>query len=106
MPRSTRSGRGRRLVGRTRFVLLAQLVWAPAALGAQGQRLTVETIMRGPDFAGTAPSEVRFSCDGKYVYFRWRGAGGGTLDQDYPAAGRRGAPERLPPFAVVTVAME
>jgi len=75
-------------VGRTRFILLVQLVWAPAALGAQGQRLTVETIMRGPDFAGTAPSDVRFSADGKYVYFRWRGAGVDTLDQDYRAAVR------------------
>ena len=48
-------------MGRTRVLLLAQLAWAPAALDAQGQRLTVETIMRGPDFAGTAPSDVRFS---------------------------------------------
>ena len=93
-------------MGRTRFVVLAQLVWAPAALGAQGQRLTVETIMRGPDFAGTAPSEVRFSCDGKYVYFRWRGAAVDTLDQDYRAAVRGGAPERLPRFAVDTIAMD
>src|SRR2546428_727911 len=106
MPRSTCSGKGRRLVGRTRFILLVQLVWAPAALGAQGQRLTVETIMRGPDFAGTAPSDVRFSCDGKYVYFRWRGAGVDTLDQDYRAAVRGGGPERLPRFAVDTIAMD
>src|SRR2546427_8791344 len=50
-----------RSVGRTRFVVLAQLVWAPAALGAQGQRLTVETIMRGPDFAGTDRKSTRLN---------------------------------------------
>src|SRR3989449_708699 len=62
--------------------------------------------MRGPDFAGTAPSEVRFSCDGKYVYFRWRGAGVDTLDQDYRGAVRGGVRERLPRFAVDTIAMD
>src|SRR5256712_3789101 len=106
MPRSTCSGKGGRWGVRPGSAVLAQLVGAPAALGAQGQRLTVETIMRGPDFAGTAPSEVRFSCDGKYVYFRWRGAGVDTLDQDYRAAVRGGAPERLPRFAVDTIAMD
>ena len=93
-------------MGRTRVLLLAPLAWAPAALDAQGQRLTVETIMRGPDFAGTAPSDVRFSAGGEYVYFRWRGAGVDTLDQDYRAAVRGGVPERLPRFAVDTIAMD
>lgn len=36
--------------------------------------LTIDQIMEGPDFAGTQPSEVRWSVDGKKVYFRWKTA--------------------------------
>jgi len=90
------------------------LVFAPSITAAQGFQLTVENIMRGPDLVGTAPSNVRFSADGRYVYFRWRspgaggagaGAGADTTDQDYRAAVSGGSPERLPRFAVDTIAM-
>ena len=63
--------------------------------------------MRGPDLVGTAPSNVRFSADGRYVYFRWRNPGVDTTDQDYrvAVAGVTPSPERLPRFAVDTIAM-
>lgn len=72
---------------------------------AQGFQLTVENIMRGPDLYGTAPSNVRFSADGRHVYFRWRNPGVDTLDQDYRAAIAGGAPELLPRNAIDTIAM-
>jgi dipeptidyl aminopeptidase/acylaminoacyl peptidase len=37
--------------------------------------LTVDSIMRGPDLVGYAPTEVRWSQDGGRVYFRWKRAG-------------------------------
>src|SRR2546422_906074 len=58
----------------------------PSGAIAQGFRLTVESIMRGPDLVGTAPSNVRFSADGRYVYFSWRAPGVDTLDRDYRVA--------------------
>src|SRR5258708_4972874 len=39
--------------------------------------------MRGPDLVGTAPFNLQFGADGRYVYFRWRRPGIDTLDQDY-----------------------
>lgn len=95
-------------MGRLAFVaiLLAAL---PSRAAAQGFRLTVENIMRGPALVGTAPSNVRFSADGRYVHFRWRSPGVDTLDQEYRVAlaggGGGGAPERLPRLAVDTIAM-
>src|SRR2546425_1782441 len=79
----------------------------PSGAIAQVFRLTVESIMRGPDLVGTAPSNVRFSADGRYVYFSWRAPGVDTLDRDYrvAVAGASHAPERLPRFAVDTIAM-
>ena len=72
---------------------------------AQSFALTVDNIMRGPELVGTAPANVRFSADGRHVYFRWRAPGADSLDQDYRVAVRGGAPERLPRRAVDTIAM-
>jgi dipeptidyl aminopeptidase/acylaminoacyl peptidase len=66
---------------RVAFVTL--LCFSPCAGAAQGFPLTVENIMRGPDLVGTAPFNVQFGADGRYVYFRWRQPGTDTLDQDY-----------------------
>ena len=85
--------------------LACGLALAPSVGEAQGFQLSVENIMRGPDLVGTAPSNVRFSADGRYVYFRWRSPGVDTTDQDYRAAVSGGSPERLPRFAVDTIAM-
>ncbi len=60
--------------------------------------------MRGPDLVGTAPFNVQFSADGRYVHFRWRQPGIDTIDQDYRvtvAAPQR--IERLPRNAVDTI---
>src|SRR5207247_503197 len=96
-----------RRVAMCRIALLLALVSLPGRASAQGFPLTVESIMRGPDVVGTAPSNVRFSADGRYVYFAWRSPGVDTLDQDYrvAVAGAPQAPERLPRFAVDTIAM-
>ena len=88
---------------RLALVLLAALI--PAIVPAQGFQLTVENIMRGADLVGTAPANVRFSADGRYVYFRWRSPGADTADQDYRAAVAGGSPERLARFAVDTIPM-
>ena len=90
-----------------RIALLLALVSLPGHASAQGFPLTVESIMRGPDVVGTAPSNVRFSADGRYVYFAWRSPGVDTLDRDYrvAVAGAPLSPERLPRFAVDTIAM-
>ena len=88
---------------RLALVLIAAAV--PAALPAQAFQLTVENIMRGADLVGTAPSNVRFSADGRYVYFRWRSPGADTTDQDYRVAVAGGSLERLARFAVDTIAM-
>lgn len=37
----------------------------------QFESLTIELIMQGPGLIGTPPSRLRFSADGKRVYFRW-----------------------------------
>src|SRR5205809_7593801 len=88
-----------------RLVPLFALV-VPAVASAQAFPLTVESIMRGPDLVGTAPSNVRFSADGRYVYFAWRSPGVDTLDRDYRVAVAGAAsPERLPRNTVDTIAM-
>ncbi|HLB37975.1 MAG TPA: prolyl oligopeptidase family serine peptidase [Gemmatimonadales bacterium] len=88
-----------------RWICFLPLALPPAAASAQEFQLTVPSIMRGPDLVGTSPSNVRFSADGRYVYFRWRSPGVDTLDQDYrvPVAG--GDPERLPRLTVDTLPM-
>lgn len=88
-----------------RVAVLCLLAGLPAAAAAQGFQLTVPSIMRGPDLYGTAPSNVRYSADGKYLYFRWRAPGVDTLDQDYRVAVSGGEPERLPRNAVDTIPM-
>jgi dipeptidyl aminopeptidase/acylaminoacyl peptidase len=93
---------------RARYALLSlALVGGSASVAAaQGFRLTVENIMRGPELVGTAPSNVRFSADGRHVYFRWRNPGVDTLQTaDYRVAVAGGAPERLPRLATDTIAL-
>ncbi|HEX9704248.1 MAG TPA: alpha/beta fold hydrolase [Gemmatimonadales bacterium] len=85
--------------------LTALWLLPPTLPAQQGFALTVESIMRGPDLVGTAPSNVRFSADGRHVYFRWRSPGVDTLDEDYRVATVGGTPERVPRNAVDTIAM-
>ena len=43
--------------------------------------LTVDSIMRGPDLVGYAPSGVYWSRDSQRIYFRWKRAGEPRLKQ-------------------------
>ncbi|HEV8304337.1 MAG TPA: prolyl oligopeptidase family serine peptidase [Gemmatimonadales bacterium] len=90
-------------MSRVTYLAIA-MVFSPYPATAQGFPLTVETIMRGPELVGTAPSNVQFGADGRYAYFHWRQPGVDTLDQDYRIA-VAGPPqlERLPRGAVDTI---
>jgi dipeptidyl aminopeptidase/acylaminoacyl peptidase len=64
---------------------LAALLAAPATLAAQAPatrgaaassasttfEFTIPNIMRGPEVYGREPQQVRWSADGKWIYFRW-----------------------------------
>ncbi len=67
----------------------------PAPAGASTKlRLTVDTVMRGPDLVGWPPSAVRWSLDSKTLYFDWRKPG--EKDPSTYAVGRDGgAPRKL-----------
>ena len=54
-----------------RRILIALLLLLPLAAAAQ-LKLDVDTIMRGPNLSGYAPRDVRWSRDGKSVYFAWK----------------------------------
>ncbi len=87
-----------------RMLFVTVLSVSPFAAAAQAPPLTVESIMRGPDLVGTAPSNVQFGADGRFVYFRWRRPETDTLDEDYRvtvAAPQR--IERLPRNAIDTI---
>jgi Tol biopolymer transport system component/pimeloyl-ACP methyl ester carboxylesterase len=47
----------------------------PQAPAAKAFELTVDSIMRGPDLVGQAPTGVYWSQDSRRVYFRWKRAG-------------------------------
>ncbi|HEX7316442.1 MAG TPA: alpha/beta fold hydrolase [Pyrinomonadaceae bacterium] len=55
------------------FARQQQRTQAPAA--AKAFELTVDSIMRGPDLVGHAPTGVYWSQDSRRVYFRWKRAG-------------------------------
>ncbi|HYC89343.1 MAG TPA: prolyl oligopeptidase family serine peptidase [Thermoanaerobaculia bacterium] len=54
-----------------RRILIALLFLLPLTAAAQ-LKLDVDTIMRGQQLTGYAPREVRWSRDGKSVYFAWK----------------------------------
>lgn len=65
--------------------LLALLLTAPAPSqtpAAKHAPLDVDTIMRGPELYGHAPRAVRWSGDGKRIYFEWKLASD-PLEKDY-----------------------
>ena len=57
-----------------RLLLALALLTAPS-LGAQQFDLSVRNIMRGPELYGREPAQVRFTADGRWIYFRWLQAG-------------------------------
>ncbi|MBW3570255.1 MAG: prolyl oligopeptidase family serine peptidase [Gemmatimonadetes bacterium] len=79
--------------------LAAALAAAPgqAQTAANGFDLSVRNIMRGPELVGRSPDEVRFSEDGRWVYFRWRAPeSADTATHVYRVPATGGAPEMLP----------
>ncbi len=83
---------------------LAALVSNPGPAAAQvaaptrsraGTALTVERIMRGPELVGTAPSRVRWSPDGRSVYFVWKPPDE-SAEGLYRVGRNGGRPERVP----------
>jgi dipeptidyl aminopeptidase/acylaminoacyl peptidase len=54
--------------------LLCALPIAASSLAAQrasGFEFTIKNIMRGPELYGREPQNVRWSADGKWIYFNW-----------------------------------
>ena len=83
------------------LVLSAALAGAVQAQTAVSSRarpafdLSIDNIMRGPELYGTAPSQVRFSDDARWVYFRWRRPGVDTVDTSFRVRVEGGEPEAL-----------
>lgn len=80
--------------------LTALLVLAPLPLAAQAPRfdLSVPNIMRGTELVGREPTEVRWSADGRWLYFRWLEPGASWREPLRPFRVRAEAgatPERL-----------
>ncbi|HUG41879.1 MAG TPA: prolyl oligopeptidase family serine peptidase [Longimicrobiales bacterium] len=84
--------------------VLAGLVLAvPAGLvlagpaAAQGFELSVRNIMRGPELVGSGPSSVRWTEDGRWVYFEWKPGGLPWHEEaaSYRVPARGGAPQRV-----------
>ena len=88
-----------------RSALAMALLLCAGTARAQQFQLTVQSIMRGPALVGVPPAHVRFSADGKNVYFRWRDANTDTLVEDYRVAVAGGEPVRLAPHVVDTIPM-
>ncbi len=62
-----------------------------------GFDLTVANIMRGPELVGVSPSNVQWTDDGRWIYFRWL-PGGHAWDERpalYRVPARGGTPEQL-----------
>jgi dipeptidyl aminopeptidase/acylaminoacyl peptidase len=63
------------------FRFASSLLLVPALLGAQAASaapafdFSIRNIMRGPELYGRAPTNVRWSADGRWIYFQWNPAG-------------------------------
>ena len=77
---------------------LAMLVAAPVVAQERGGfDLTVASIMRGPELVGSPPSAVRWTDDGRWVFFRWKPGGRPWHEEAalYRVRSSGGEPERL-----------
>ena len=76
----------------------AQSNAAPSRADSAGFDFSIRNIMRGPELYGRPPENVRWSADGKWIYFRWVEAGKDWREEPAPFRVRAvpGAkPERL-----------
>jgi dipeptidyl aminopeptidase/acylaminoacyl peptidase len=78
-------------LSRPAFVAIACVATAAASAHAQQFELTVQNVMRGPEHVGQSPSQVRWSEDNRFVYFRWLPGGAAWNEENslfrVPAAG-------------------
>jgi dipeptidyl aminopeptidase/acylaminoacyl peptidase len=51
--------------------LLVLLTLIPAVLSAQRFDFSIKNMMRGPELYGREPQNIRWSADGKWIYFTW-----------------------------------
>ena len=88
-----------RTISRT-FLIPAVLFFLSIAAQAQQQAapgrrwLTVDTIMRDPEWMGTSPSRVSWSENGERLYFDWRREGD-KGDSLYVVSSKGGVPQRV-----------
>src|SRR5688572_26488194 len=67
---------------------------ATGTSGSSPFQLTVDSIMRGPDLVGSAPSAVRWSGDSRSIYFEWQWPGE-KESSTYVVARDGGEPRKL-----------
>jgi len=68
-----------------------------AAADAGSFHLTVRDIMRGPELVGSPPSDVRWTPDGRWVFFRWKPGGKPWYEEPslYRVRATGGTPQKL-----------
>lgn len=76
LQRAARVGYHRWKLSKTRLLQFAlsisALLFAAGARSADTFKLSVASIMRGPQLVGYEPSSVRWSGDGRQIYFQWK----------------------------------
>ena len=79
------------------LVVPALLLAGAVDTQAQAFDLSVKNIMRGPELYGREPSQVRFTADGEWIYFRWLkpGAAWNETVKPFRVAARAGATPEL-----------
>jgi dipeptidyl aminopeptidase/acylaminoacyl peptidase len=71
--------------------------WVPEPARGQAFELSIRNVMRGAEHLGSSPTSVRWSDDGRWVYFRWL-PGGSAWDAEtalYRVPAQGGTPEKL-----------
>ena len=71
--------------------------YEPPAARAHDFPLTIRSIMRGHELVGRSPSQVRWSDDGRWIYFSWLPGGAAWHEEPatYRVAVSGGEPERI-----------
>lgn len=72
------------------FLLVSNSAWTQAPTTKKFE-LTVDSIMRGPELVGYAPTGVYWSRDSQRVYFRWKQANERLKDMDLYVVNRDGS---------------
>jgi dipeptidyl aminopeptidase/acylaminoacyl peptidase len=80
-----------------RILLLLLLSQGAAAQSTAAFDLSVKNIMRGPELVGSPPSNVQWTDDSRWVYFRWKPGGRPWHEEAglYRVPGTGGAPQRV-----------